>query len=689
MLGLGGGSPESNAAIAVARVWRQARLASVLALVAIGFGLTTLFMAALRVDGQPSQAWPAVSEVVFVLALFGVAVLGVLVVAARPRNAVGWLMVICAVIGAADLAAFATVLAAYARGWNGYGIRLIALFDSFAFFLGAPLLAVYVLLLFPNGRSAGRGWRLFALVYGIAFVFVDVVGSLDPGGVDGFPNPLAVHGWLGTAIHDFDAHSGWILPFGTVAATLSVVLYLRSLPATERRPARLVAGAGLAFTAAFIACNGLLASVGGPTLPEWPTSIALFVFAYLVTIAILRDRLFEVDLMVNRVLVYLGLTAVIVALYGGVVAAAGAAFGSHVVTSGLTAVVVALLALPLRRSLQERVDTLMYGRSADRFEAVSRLGQRMEAGLTPTEMLEAVTAEITTAMAVPYAAIELQSGHDGPVIVAFNGACSTDQHRVPLMFKHERLGDLIVGARAPGEVFRDADVALLSELARQAAVTVRATELSLELQRSREQIVTAREEERRRLRRDLHDGFGPQLAGVALQLDAAENLAQRDPARAGELITRARDETQATVAAIRRLVYGLRPPSLDERGLVDAVREQASRLTNNGLEISVQCDADLTELPAAAEVAAYRIAVEAISNVARHARAARCTVSFRAGETLIVEVSDDGRGMREDESAGVGISSMRERARELGGRCQINRGATGGTHVLAEIPLAR
>jgi signal transduction histidine kinase len=689
MLGLGGGAPESNAAIAVVRVWRQARLASVLAIVALGFGLGALFMTALRVDGAPSQAWSAMSEVVFVLALWGVAVLGVLVVAARPRNAVGWLMVICAVIGAADLAAFATVLAAYARGWNGYVIHLIALFDTLAFFLGAPLLAVYGLLLFPHGRTAGRWWRRFAVVYGIAFMFVDLVGALDPGGVDGFPNPLAVHGSLGAAIHDFSAHSGWILPAGTLAATLSVVLYLRGLAAGERRPVRLVAAAGFAFTVAFIACNGLLASIGGPGLPEWPTSIALFVFAYLVTIAILRDRLFEIDLLVNRMLVYFGLTAVIVALYGGVVAAAGAAFGNRVVTSGLTAVVVALLALPLRRSLQDRVDRLMYGRSADRFEAVSRLGQRIEAGLTSTEMLEAVTAEITTAMAVPYAAIEIQHPDTEPVIVASSGVPANDQHRVPLIFKHDRVGELIVGARAPGEAFRDRDRALLNELARQAAVTVRATELSTELQRSREQIVTAREEERRRLRRDLHDGFGPQLAGVALQLDAAENLARRDPDRAGELIIRAREETQTAVAAIRRLVYGLRPPALDDRGLVEAVREQAARLTNNGLQITVQSDGDLPELPAAAEVAAYRIAVEAINNAVRHANAARCAVSFRAGETLTIEVCDDGRGICETATAGVGISSMRERARELGGACQISRGASGGTRVLAELPLAR
>jgi signal transduction histidine kinase len=395
-----------------------------------------------------------------------------------------------------------------------------------------------------------------------------------------------------------------------------------------------------------------------------------------------------VDLLVNRMLVYFGLTAVIVVLYGGVVWAAGAAFGNRVVTSGLTAVVIALLALPLRRSLQGRVDGLMYGRSADRFEAVSRLGRRMEAGLTSVEMLEAVAAEITTALAVPYAAIELQRGQNGPVVVASSGVRSDDEHRVPLLFGRERVGELIVGSRAPGEVFREADAALLSELARQAALTVRATELLSEVQGSREKIVTAREEERRRLRRDLHDGFGPQLAGVALQLDAAENLARRDPDRAGELIVRARDETQAAVAAMRRLVYGLRPPSLDERGLVDAVREQAARLASNGLEITVHGENDLPELPAAAEVAAYRIAVEAINNVVRHAGANRCEVSFRAGEMLEIEVADDGRGMAPDIPAGVGVSSMRERARELGGACEISQRAAGGTLVQAMIPLA-
>ena len=692
MLALGGGTPIANAASAVAHVWSRARVASALTAVALLCLVVALFVTAARVDIAPSQAWPAVSQLVFAVGLAGVSVLGLIVIAARPGHRVGWLMVVCGTLGSVDLALFAVVLLAYVKDWFASDtIRWIAWCDSWMFLLGGPLLAAYGGLMFPDGYFRSGAWRTFSILLGLAYVVLAFSGATDPTGVDGFANPMAIHGSLGHAMTKMSYWGGWTIVAGALAAVICLVTRFRAAAPEERRPIRRAIIAAIVQWITLTLCVGVLRTLGGPTPPEWPIPIALLALAYVFAVGVLRDRLYEVDLLVNRILVYFGLTAVIVAVYAAILAAAGALLQNRLVTSGLAVIALALLALPLRRALQTHVDALMYGRSADRFEAVSRLGERLGTTRSQDEMLAAVASEVTVSLGVPYAAIELEEA-DGRQIAGEHGDHGhAELARVPLSFDGRQLGSLLVAPRAPGEPFRDVDVALLNELARQTAITVKATELSRELQLSREKIVTAREEERRRLRRDLHDGFGPQLAGVVMQLEAAENLAASDPNRAAGLIGRARDETRTAVTGIRRLVYGLRPPTLDERGLVEAVREQASRLAVDGGSQSLWIGVDTGDLPqltAACEVAAYRIVVEAMSNVVRHANASRCWVRFSAAGTLDISVEDDGAGLPEAFSAGVGVTSMRERAAELGGTCRVDASPAGGTRVRATLPLA-
>ena len=261
--------------------------------------------------------------------------------------------------------------------------------------------------------------------------------------------------------------------------------------------------------------------------------------------------------------------------------------------------------------------------------------------------------------------------------------------------------------RVPGEAFTSADRRLLEDLARQAGAAVQAVRLTADLQRSRERLVAAREEERRRMRRNLHDGLGPTLAGLTFGLDAARSLLVREPENAEALLGELRNQTQGAVSEIRRLVYDLRPPALDDLGLVAAIREQAARhghlLGNDssdeargvgredGLTFSVEAPEHLPPLPAAVEVACYRIAQEALTNVARHAQARACRVRLSidgGGDTLELEVADDGVGVAEGRRAGVGLSSMRERAAELGGTYVVTpASSSGGTRVLAWLPL--
>jgi signal transduction histidine kinase len=256
------------------------------------------------------------------------------------------------------------------------------------------------------------------------------------------------------------------------------------------------------------------------------------------------------------------------------------------------------------------------------------------------------------------------------------------------------VGRLVVSRRGASEDLAPADTRLLEDLARQAAMVVYAARLTAELQRSRARMVTAREEERRRLRRDLHDGLGPALAGVALQMENAGILIGEDAAAARALVSKLSSEIQAVVADVRRLVYELRPPALDELGLVAALRQQAEQFATRpglrdgkGLVVSVEAPARLDGLPAAVEVAAYRIATEAMANAARHAGACRCTVSITVGRDLSLEIVDDGKGIQSDARQGVGLMSMRERAEELGGTSSVEAVPAGGTRVQVHLPV--
>jgi signal transduction histidine kinase len=303
------------------------------------------------------------------------------------------------------------------------------------------------------------------------------------------------------------------------------------------------------------------------------------------------------------------------------------------------------------------------------------------------DTLTTITDGVTNALRVPYAAIELRHDHEY-VLTAGTGEPQEVALTLPLVHRGEEIGRLLVSGRAPGARFSTADEELLENIARQAGAAAYSVRLLAEVQKSRERLVNALEEERRRIRRDLHDELGPSLAGMSLQLETARYLVERDPAKATVLLEGMAAKTQTAITDIRELVYGLRPPALDELGLVGALSEQASRFEGtNGLRISVQAEGDLSGLPAATEVAAYRITLEAITNAAKHAGATRCDINLRRADELSIEVTDDGSGLPENLRWGVGITSMRERAEEVGGTLSLSPVGAKGTAVQARLPV--
>ncbi len=521
------------------------------------------------------------------------ATVGALVASRQPRNPIGWIL--CGLSVHAGLASLAEGYAdryvagdGGSEGWAGTA----AWFATWAWIPAVLVPAAFLPLYFPHGRLLSRRWRVLPWCAGIglaAFLFSQAFAA---GPLDDYEQIVNPYG-IDRVVVDVAGIGALLVLAAVVGSVASVVVRFRRAAGMERQQIKWLAYAGCFVAVTFVA--GSIIGAWSKDVGNALVLMGLLSLPLAIGIAILRHRLYDIDLLINRTLVYGGLTVGVVAVYvvlvGGIAAAVheSADLWFALLATGF----VALLVQPLRSTLQRRVNRLMYGDD----------GGRSAAGL------------------------------------------------------RGRLHEAFVPEAA-------------------------------ELQRARERLVAAREEERRRLRRDLHDGLGPALAGAALKVEAAENLLGSNPPAASGLLADARAEIQEAVADVRRLVYALRPPALDELGLVGALREQGERLeVGEHVRVTVEAPQNLGALPAAVEVAAYRIALEAMTNAARHAEARACVVRIAVDGALELEIRDDGRGLPSDVRAGVGIASMRERAEELGGTCEVEHGGRRGTRVHARLPL--
>lgn len=406
----------------------------------------------------------------------------------------------------------------------------------------------------------------------------------------------------------------------------------------------------------------------------------------------------EISRVLNRSIVYASLTGGVLITYAASVILLRVLFpgdGPYAVAL-LSTGAAALVALPLRDRLQRAANRLIYGDRDEPYRAIARLGEHLEASLETDDVLPTVVATVADALRLPYVAVEL---HDGPhpSIAAEHGRRPVngvdDLRRLPLVHRGEAIGSLILAPRSPGEAFSEADLTLLADLGRQAGSAVESVRLTADLRRSREHLVTAREEERRRLQRELHDGVGPTLAGTLMKMEAARSRLSAHPEEAERMLSELAGDTRRIIDEVRRVTYDLRPPALDQLGLVGALREQAARYVgtpDRPLRIDVEAPDELPALSAAIEVAAYRIGVEALTNVARHSGAGSAVLRL-AGDAraLVVEVEDDGCGIAASDHRGVGHRSMRERAEELGGSVDVADAPAGGTRLRARLPIRR
>ncbi len=619
------------------------------------------------------------------------AFVGASIVSRQPRNWLGWLFLVTGFFGQ---------VGALAAGWAVYSLETNPGAPGGAWALWINLwigvsafMPMFPLLLFPSGRV--RGWfaRLLAILTLLStclLFFSLLVGTTIPPGFPAVyertPNPLFPGDPVG------DAGLG-IIALG-VCGLLSAGLVLfrfRSAKGELRQQYMwivldmcLLVGT---FVADFVA-RGIVGSGYQVTTPLMNASIALLPVA--IGIAILRHRLFDIEVIFSRAIVYLTLTICVVGIYVFVVGWLGTRFrsGGNLGFSLLATGVVAMLFHPMREQIQRRVNRVLFGDRDEPYTAISRLGQRLENTLAVDAILPAIATTVREALKLPYAAVAVAQGFGQPLLVE-SGTPVADPFRLPLAYQHEYVGEILLALRTPGETFGASDRRLLDDLARQAGIAVHAVRLSHELQQARERLVGAREEERRRLHRDLHDGLGSQLAALNLQLGAMPSLIDTDRAAAIDEVAELRAQLRSAITSVRAVVQGLRPPAIDELGLLVALRERIRQFSTDKFFVRMSLPERLPDLPAALEVAIYRIVEEALTNVTKHSLADWCLVSLSVTENrLIVEVEDDGTGLGDSpESEGVGLRSMRERAEELGGLFQVEQRPRGGTRVAASFRL--
>ncbi len=496
-------------------------------------------------------------------------------------------------------------------------------------------------------------------------------------------NPLR---WLGLV------HTGQT----AIAAATLVVVTVASLVA-YRHASDQVMRDRLRWLGGGIAVAGLL-SIAGWHVPELLTGrhalpsgalgLAALPFVAGIAVALRRHRLFDIERLANRSLVYAAVVALLVAGYAAMVTLlVGGLRISGTVAAALAAAGAALALAPLRNAAQAAVNRVMYGDRTDPAGAMARLGGRLKAVMLPADVLPAVVETVAQSLRVPYVGIELADGAGGFRVAAEHGAAVGSVHAEPLQHHGATVGRLLVSTRGRDDPLDPVDLVLIGSLAQQVGAAVQAVRLHADLVRSRAEVVALREDERRRLRRDLHDGLGPALAAIGLK--AA--LARRDvpvASTARRLLDEIESEVSAGVADIRRLVEALRPPALDELGLVGAVRSRAAAMAGE-MSIEVSGSDGAAPLPAAVETAAFRIAVEAMTNAARHSGGRCCTVSIVASDMGVeLTVRDDGGGL--DQAAHCrSRAPIDARAGRRSRRRVFGRLARRGRHAGACLAAAR
>jgi signal transduction histidine kinase len=617
------------------------------------------------IDSGPSW-WAALGVPAFVLS-------GALLVHLRPGNPIGWLLLVSGLLQVTNIAAdaYGTRALTDPDGSLPFGL-LGAWLASFTWFPSLMLPGLVLPAVYPTGRPPTRYWRWHARLaltgIALAVVFVAAVAPVADT-VEGTRVPWQLPSWLGYVV-------GIPVAALLVGCSVSVVL------GTAVRVLRAVTPERQQLLWLLVVVVAMIGTVFAGPRALFAASYSLVPVA--VTVGVLRYRLLGIELVLRRTLLYAPLTLLVALVIGGLTTMLARLTPAGPLPLLLSSAVVAVLVIPVAGRLRVLVDRFVRGRPVDPLAAVDRVGSGLE--VPHEDPVAAMLEAVASAAGAAYAAVD----EPGGTRVAQVGEPTAVITVLPLRHGGADLGSLVVGPRPGRSEVYDGDARLVAALAPHLAVVVRSQMLTRELERERSRVMTATLSERDRLRRDLHDGLGPSLSGIALGLEAAGRALDLGPAALAPLLERTREEADAAVREIRRVLDGLRPQALDLRDLPGAVRDTARSLgmgVVGGPAFALRADA-LPALAPAVEEAAYRIVAESLTNVARHAGAQHCEVRLtRVNGDLRIAVTDDGRGPSPDVSTGHGLESMRRRAEDLGGTVYVGPGTPCGTTVSAVLPL--
>ncbi len=692
-----------------------ARILAVVTLVGFAIGIVfTVLDARIRPAGSASD----LGDVGFIAAFAMFPVIGYVLAVRRPGNSIGWLMVGMGVFF--GLGATVSSLGGYLvhSGRRGAGLVLLAI-DQPSWVPIVVLPITFLLLLFPDGHLPSRRWRWFAWAIGIGLTLVYLAILLDPAPIEespvpNAPNPIGIEA-LRPILAGAEALI-FVIPVGVLGSLTALILRFRRSTGIERLQLRwLLSAAGFV---ALLYCGVILASLGSawggggePALLVWLQTIVIVSFTLIpiaIGVSILRYRLFDIDLVINKAVLIGALAAFITLVYVAIVVGVGALVGSQAnpVLSAAAAAVVALAFQPVRRRAQRVADRLVYGKRATPYEVLSEFSERVGRTYANEDLLPRMARALGEGTGAARADVWVRVGEElrseatwpdeaeavTPRAASWGESVVTGSSMFePVRHQGEPLGALSIEKR-PGESLTPTEQKLVRDLAAQAGLVLRNAALTEDLldtieqlRTSRQRLVAAQDEERRRLERNLHDGAQQRLVALTVKLGLLERLVERDPAQAGAIASQLQGEATDALEELRDLARGIYPPLLADKGLVAALESQARK---SAVPVRIEADG-IGRYAREAEAAVYFSCLEALQNVAKYASASRATVTLRDGDgSLRFEVTDDGVGFDVASSSyGTGLQGIADRLAALDGELELRSVPGAGTTLVGSLPV--
>jgi signal transduction histidine kinase len=642
--------------------------------------------------------------IAFALVLGG---LGLLLADRRPPNPIGWIF--CALGVIAGMMALTTEYARWAlihqagRPPGGLYAAWLQEWDWIPLIIGLGVVGW----IFPEGRFLSRRWRT-AMIVGCALAALPtVLNALVPRLTifAGFDNPVGLdEPWVPRAVN---ASIGLLLPvlFGGAAAA---TVRFRRRRGDERQQIKWLLLAVMA-VALVLAYYGIILATGtdpNQGFAAWSEYLAIASFLAVpisVAFGVMKYRLYDIDVVINKAVVYTVLAVFITGVYLTVVVAAGTLTGyaSNPILSGIAAAIVALAFQPVRRGTQRLANRLVYGERATPYEVLAQLGDRLAGEYAADDVLDRIAAALAGGIGADRVVVWLDSGGElrpaavwprgaraAPIAASAAAVTATDDgmRSFPVRHQGEMLGAIGVH-KPPSDPLTPADEKLVDDLAAQAGLVLRNVRLIEDLRASRRRLVTAQDQERRRLERNIHDGAQQQLVALTIKARLAEQMIDRDPAKARDLVAQIGTETTGTLEDLRDLARGIYPPLLADKGLAAALEAQGRKAA---VPVAVKADG-VGRLDRDVEAGVYFCVLEALNNVAKYAGASHVDVRlwWQYGE-VVFEVSDDGVGFdRAARGYGTGLRGMADRLEALGGTLEVQSAPGAGTQILGRVRAAR